>query len=279
MLAACGPPPADPTTTRPASPPLRIVAASLFATEVLLEIAPAERIAAVHSLAADPHFSLVVEDVRGLPLVGAEPEQLIAGAPDLVIVDAYTRPETKALLLWSGVPVLCPREPKSFADIGVNIRALGRACHLEAAAERLVQRMEDRLRELATRGAELRAFRVCSLDGDLHTYGRGSLVDAMLGAAGATNLAAEQGSGPYRKLSVETILAWKPHALLVAEQRGHGPSEAPAWLAQVPGLDLLECAQRHRFVTVAGPLLATTSHRLVDAAARVQEQLLQWGRP
>lgn len=283
LAASCAPPAIDLTATRPKAPPQRIVAASLFATEVLLEIAPRERIAAVHALAADAHFSLVADDVKGMKLVGAEPEQLIAGSPDLVIVDAFTRAETKALLQWAEVPVLCPPEPRSFADIAANIRLVGRACHLEERAEALASRMESRLRELAARGTELRAFRVCSLDGDLHTYGRGSLVDATITAAGATSLASERGAGPYRKLSVETLLAWQPSALLIAERRNGGgggtDDRTPPWLLQVPGLDLLDCAAKQRFVFVPGPLLVTTSHRLVEAAARVQEQLLQWGRP
>jgi len=279
LATACAPEARDLTATRPATPPQRIVAASLFATEVLLEIAPRERVVAVHALAADPHFSLVADDVKGMKLVGAEPEQLIAGSPDLVIVDAFTRAETKALLAWAEVPVLCPPEPRSFADIAANIRLVGRACHLEERAEALASGLETRLRDLAARGAELRPFQVCSLDGDLHTYGQGSLVAAAIAAAGATSLASERGAGPYRKLSVETLLAWQPSALLIAERRNSGADKTPPWLLQVPGLDLLECAQKGRFVFVPGPLLATTSHRLVDAAARVQEQLLQWGRP
>lgn len=277
-MAACAPPAADLTATRPVEPPQRIVAASIFATEVLLEILPRGRLAAVHSLAADPRFSLVAADVSGLPLAGAEPEQVIAAAPDLVILDAFTRPETKALLQWAGIPILCPPEPRSFADIAANIRCVGRACHVEATAEALVERMEARLRELARRGAELRSFRICSLDGALHTQGRGSTIDAMLAAAGASNLAAERGAGPYRKLTVETILAWQPDGLLIADQRGDVAPGAPAWLAQVPGLELLECAAKGRLAFVPGPMLATTSHRLVDAASRVQEQMLRWGR-
>ncbi|MBL8748855.1 MAG: ABC transporter substrate-binding protein [Planctomycetes bacterium] len=277
VAAACSPPAIDPAATRPDSPPKRIIAASIFATEVLLDIAPRERIAAVHFLAAEPRYSLVADRVRGLALVGADPEQLIAGAPDLVVVDAYTRPETVALLHWAGVPVLQPAEPRDFAGIAANIRALGRACHLEAEAEVLVARMDERLAALADRAADAGEWHVCSLDGDLHTYGRGSLADAMLRAAGAKNLAAERGAGPYRRLTVETILAWRPDGLLVAGERrpDGGP---PAWLGQVPGLDLLDCSRRDRFLFVPGAMLVTTSHRLVDTAELVQDQLRRWGR-
>jgi iron complex transport system substrate-binding protein len=245
---------------------------------VLLEIAPRERIAGVHSLAGDPRFSLCAAEVQGLRFVGAEPEQLLAFAPDLVIVDAFTRPETIALLQWAGVPLLRPNEPMGFPDIATNIRGIGHACHLEAPAEALVARMETKLRALAAHATEAAGWQLCSLDGDLHTYGRGSLVDAMLTAAGARNLAAERGAGPFRKLTVETLLAWQPEGLLVADHREGTELGPPAWLTQVPGLDLLSCAQHHRFLFVPGAMLGTTSHRLADTAAFVQAALKKWER-
>lgn len=263
---------------RPAAPPQRIVAGSLLATEVLLAIAPRERIAAVHVLATDPRYSLVVAEAAGLPLVGAEPEQLLAVQPDLVLCDAFTRPETLALLASADVPVVATANPVRFADIAGNVRHIGRLCHLEAAAEAVATQMEERLRALAARAPELAGWRIASLDGALHTHGRPSLFDAMVTAAGATNLAAVRGVGPFRKLDLEAVLAWQPDALVLGGAAGDGAA-VPAWVRQNPGLPLLTCVQNGRLVRIPGPLLATTSHRLVEAAAMLQEQLLRWGRP
>lgn len=260
---------------RPATPPLRIVAGSVFAAEVLFAIVPRERIVGVHEFVADPVYSLVADQVAGLPQLGASPEELLALRPDLVIVDAFTRPETLAVLASVGVPVLCPPMPHDFDGIAANLRAIGRACHREAEAETLVGTMNAQLAAIRERGRELAAWRLCRSDGGLHTYGRGSLFDAMIGAVGATNLAAERGVGPFRKLSNEALLSWRPDAIVV-------PSSSPKdrlWLEQVPGLSLLPCQQRGHLVFVPGPALDTTSHHLVATAARVQEQLLAWGRP
>lgn len=262
---------------RPEAPPQRIVAASVFAAEVLVAIAPRERIAGVHCLAADATFSLVVDDVKGLPLVGAAPEQLLAVKPDLVICDAFTQPETTTLLSRADVPVVRTAVPASFADIAENVRFVGRVCHLEAGAERVVSAMEERLRELAARARELGDWRVLVLDGGLHTQGRGSLLDAVVTAAGATNLAKERGVGAFRKLGAESVLAWRPDALVVGGS--DGGEVVPAWLQQQPGLPLLGCVEKRRVVHVPGALLGTTSHHLVAAAARLQDALLQWGRP
>lgn len=261
----------------PAVAPERILAASVFASEVMLAIAPRERLAGVHLLAADPRYSLVTAEAVGLPLVGAEPEQLLAQRPDLVLCDPFTKPETLALLGAAGVPVVVTGEAGSFADIAANVRRLGRLGHCAPAAEALVAAMEQRLAALAARATAVSAWRVVNLDGGLHTYGRGSLFAAMLTAAGARAEAQERGVGPFRKLDVETLLAWQPDALVIASDGDEGGP--PAWLAQYPGLSLLRCVQQRRFVFVPGRLLFTTSHRLVEAAELVQRALLQRGKP
>ena len=263
---------------RPTAPPQRIVAASVFATEVLLEIAPRQRIAAVHVLAADPRYSAVAAAARGLPAVGAEPEQLLAVRPDLVVCDAFTRPETLALLGAADVPVVRTANPSDFADIAANVRHLGRLCHLEAEAERLVARMDGQLRALAIRAPELGSWRVANLDGALHTHGRGSLFAAVAAAAGARSLAAERGVGPFRKLELETLLAWQPDALVVGSTELAG-NELPDWLRQLPGVGQLACVGAGRVVQLPGPLLGSTSHLLAAAAQQLQRELLRRGPP
>ena len=265
---------------RPATPPRRIVAASLLATEVLLAIAPRDRIAGVHVLALDPSFSLVVEAAQGLPTVGAEPEQLLAVQPDLVICDAYTRPETLALLSAASVPVVVTGDASDFDGIAANLLRIGRLCHLESAAEQLVAQMTGRLAALSRNASTVAAWRVINLDGGLHTYGRGSLFAALLGAAGAMPMAVERGVGPFRKIDVETLLAWQPDALVIAADGAAGAADGlPGWIRQYPGLSLLHCVAAGRLVRVPGPLLNTTSHRLVEAAELVQRELQRWGKP
>lgn len=267
-------------TWRPAQPPQRIVAASVLATEVLLAIAPRERLAGVHVLAADPRYSLVVDQSQGLPLVGAEPEQLLAARPDLVICDPFTRPETLALLGAAGVPVVMTSNPTCFPDIAANVRRIGAWCHLEAGAARLVGTMQERLLALQAHAPEVASFRVLCLDGSLHAHGRPSLFDAMVQAAGAKNLAAERGVGPFRRLDVEAVLTWRPDAIVLAAETDAAPGEVvPPWLRQYDGMSLLPCVQKSRVVAIPAPLLGTTSHHLVEAAHELQQRLRQWERP
>ena len=279
MLAACTePPPWSAADWRPQHPPQRVVAASVLAAESLLGVLPRERIAGVHAFAADPGYSLVAAQTEGLALLGADPGQLLAVRPDLVVVDAYTRAETFELLAQAGVPVVRTLDPHDFADIEQNLRLLGRVTHLDAELERTIGDLQQRLATVREAGAELAEWRLLSLDGALHSYGQGSLFDAVATAAGARNLAAEHGVGAFRKLDIEEVLAWRPDAIVLAA-RGESGESVPEWMQQTPGLDLLPCVQKRRLLFVPAALLSTTSHHLVDAAAVVQRQLRAWGRP
>jgi ABC-type Fe3+-hydroxamate transport system substrate-binding protein len=261
---------------RPAVAPRRVVAASVLAAESLLGVLPDERLAAAHAFAADPGYSLVADRARGVPLVGATPEQLLSVDPDLVLVDAYTRAETLALLAAAGVPVVRTRDPHGFDDIEANLRTMGRVTHLDEQLGAVATAMRQRLQQVEAAGRDLPTWRLMSLDGALHTYGEGSLFDAIARAAGATNVAAEHGVGAFRKLDIEEVLAWRPDAIVLAGEPGQG---VPEWMQQFPGLDLLPCVQNERLLFVPGPLLSTTSHHLVEAAAFVQKQLREWKAP
>jgi iron complex transport system substrate-binding protein len=198
--------------------------------------------------------------------------------PDLVLCDPFTRPETLALLAQVDVPVVTTQNPESFDDIARNVRRIGAWCHLEEEAGRLVATMEARLLALRARAPEVAAFRVLNLDGALHVHGRPSLFDAVVTAAGAQNLAAAKGVGPFRKLDLESVLAWRPDVIVCAGATATA-GVVPEWMQQFVGIPLLPGVRNGRVVTVPAPLLAATSHQLVGAAEQLQRQLLVWGRP
>lgn len=279
LLGGCAPRrPWQEVGWRPDPPAQRVVLGSVLAAESLLGVLPRERVAAVHFVAAAPSFSLVAGLAQGLPTVGASPAQLLSAHPDLVIVDAYTQAETLALLDSADVPVVRTADPHTFADIADNLRELGLVTGLGTETEALVTAMQARLAELHKGGLELGGWRLLGLDGALHTYGTGSLFDALVEAVGARNLAAEHGAGAFRKLDVEAVLAWRPDVIVMAGDADAGPG-APAWLRQTPGLSLLPCVQNGRVIVLPLAELSTTSHRLVEAVDAVQRQLLAWGKP
>lgn len=263
---------------RVARRPEHIVAGSVLSAEVLLAIAPRERIAGVHYLAADPRYSMVADLAKGLRQVGADPEQLLAVRPDLVITDEFTKPETVALLTGIGVPVVRTHAFATFADVADNIRLIGWVTGCDEAAEGLVEQMRARQLSLDAHRRQVQDWRVMSLDGGLNSYGVGSLFDAEIAATGAANLSAERGVGPYRKLDIEAVLSWRPDALVLGVVPGEEDA-ARQRLLQYPGLKLLPCVQKNHVLFVPAALLGSTSQHTVEAAVFVQQQLLAWGKP
>ena len=255
--------------------PVRVVAASVFSAEVLLELLPASRLAGVHFLAADARYSRVADEAKATQLLGASPEQLIAARPDLVVIDEFTLADTAILLRSFGIPVVRTRPVASFDDVAANIRLLGFATGADKEAEALCERMFARREAIREAGKSLGHWRVMNCNGALDTYGARSLLDDAVRIAGASHLPADHGVGGYCKLDVETVLGWRPDALLVSV----GDNDDAAWVGQHPGLRLLPCVQRGRVARIPASLLSSTSHHAIEVAALLQQTLVAWEKP
>lgn len=258
--------------------PVRIVAASVFSAEVLTTIVPRSRIVAVIALAADPRYSAVAEQVKNFVTCGAEPEELLAQRPDLVVTDPFTRAETRFLLAQIQVPVLEIRPVHDLEDVEDNIRLLGWATGCDTAADALVEDVRNRRSALQAKAALVNGWRVLNLAGATSTYGKGSLLDAAVTAAGAVNLAGSRGMPSYQELDIEQILSWRPDALLISVP-ADGEAKARERLRQMHGMQLLSCVQHDRIVFVPGTAYGSTSHHVLTVAEMLQTQLCKWGRP
>ena len=103
-------------------------------------------------------------------------------------------------------------------------------------------------------------------------------LDAAVRACGARHLPAEHGVPGYQHLDVETVLSWRPDALIVGVEPG-GSEAMREWLVQHPGLGLLPCVRRQRILFLPASLLASTSPAAVGVAEAIQRQLCAWGQP
>ena len=249
----------------------RIVAASVSSAEILLGLVPHRRIAAVHYLAADPIFSTVSGEVGGIKTIGPSPEQILSVRPDLVLTDEYTSAVTQRLLGTVGVPILRIDAPRNFDNVARNLELVGAWVGCEDQAKAEVAGMLARIQGLAQQQARVASWRIMNLNGDLDTYGRHSLFDAAVGLAGARNIPADRGADAYLKLDLETVMAWRPDALVIASE--------PTWIESDPVLSLLPCVKRKRYIRISSALLSCQSSNAVELAARIQEQLREWGQP
>ncbi|GAB4138499.1 MAG: hypothetical protein Fur0037_04250 [Planctomycetota bacterium] len=259
-----------------ADAPRRVVGASVAAAEMLFDLGVPP--AGVHYLAADPRYSTAADRARTANLLGGEAEDILRARPDLVVVDPFTKPETLELLSMVGVRVFRPANAACLDQALENVRALGELLGRGSEATAILADVRARRTALAANRGAVGIWRVMSLDGGLYTHGKGSLIDAVIAEAGAIDLSRERGVGPYRRLDAETVLAWRPDALLIGIEPGTEEQER-ARLLQHPALGVLPCVRRERLLFVPAALLGCTSHRVLGAAELIQRRLLDWGAP
>jgi len=256
----------------PVFPPRRIVSLTLAADEILLALVPPTRIAALTYLADDGRYSnVVVEAQRILHKVRANAEQVLALRPDLIVVAAYTSATTKTLLRETGISLLELPWYDSLAGVQQNILAIGMAVGEADRARVLVAEMVRRLQELQRRVASASRPRVLYYAAGGFTAGNGTTMDEMITVAGGRNLAAETGIQRIKQISLETLVALNPAAILVSGEQGQeGLRER---LLADPTLQDIEAIRTNRVYVIPLPYVSTLSHHMVQGVEAIAQAL------
>jgi iron complex transport system substrate-binding protein len=183
----------------------RVVSLNLCTDQMLVLLAP-EKIAALSPLARDPALSLVAPQAEHLPIVRASAEAVLRLHPDLVLAAPYGAQTTLALLQQEHVPLLRIALPQDFPGIRQMTRMLATALGVPQRGEALLAEMDTELEALPHPNHVANAL-VWEPRG--FTAGPGSLMDAVLHAAGMNN------ASDGRRVGVETLLRHPPDLLVV----------------------------------------------------------------
>jgi iron complex transport system substrate-binding protein len=199
-----------------AEKPRRVASLNLAADEVLVEILPAGRLVSVTRWADEPGTSNVAGRVPAsvYRFFKSDMEQLVALSPDLVVVSEFTDADFLKLLERSGMPSHRMRGLDSLSGIRAAILDLGRAVGEVQAAERLVAGYEATLADVAKRLAGAPKPRVLYWSGGM-TAGSGTMIGALIEAAGAVNLGRELGVAGVAPPGGERAFVADPDFILV----------------------------------------------------------------
>lgn len=194
--------------------PRRIVSLNLCTDQLLVDLVPRERIAAVSFLATDRSLSAAASSLRGLKQVRGTAEEVLALDPDLVIAGEYTTGPTVDLLKRLGVNVLVVPLASDFSGMKEALRTLAKATGTPERAEAMIADFDDRIagaRSLVPARPTAVAYQVNSL-----ASGAGTLLDAALEAAGFRNIARDAKLGPAGRLPLEELVAAPPDLIVLA---------------------------------------------------------------
>ena len=242
------------------SAPQRIVSINLCTDQLVAELVPEDRIAALSRLAADPVLSAVAGRISGIRLVRGTAEEVLSLQPDLVLTTRYSTPEVVALLRRLGVRVVFIDMASDLDGIRKAIRKVAEVTGSQDKGESLIADFDRRIAAAAPRSPyrpTALAYHINSL-----TSGPGGLMDAALIAAGFRNAAASRNLGPAGRLPLETFVAHPPDLVVLAHDPAAFRTVTADNLRHSAFRDLLN---RRRHVHVPMPLWLCGTPELATA--------------
>jgi iron complex transport system substrate-binding protein len=253
-----------------AAAPPRVVSLNLCTDELLVAFADPEQILGLGPFAHEGRYALG-DAARRFPALSGTAEEVLVLRPDLVVSGALRR-QTADLLARRGFRVEEFPFVTSLAEARAQMLRMGALVgHPERAGAR-VAALDAALDRLRSAGSARRA-RVLPYARRGWTPGRDTLVSSILEAAGLANAAAELGLTAGGQVSLETVVALRPDALLLgetgeAEDQGRALLEHPALAAAVPP---------ERRIVVPGRLTLCGGPGLVEAIDRFAAELRRLG--
>lgn len=192
--------------------PQHVMSLSMCTDDMLLELLPPERIASVTYYARRPGNSYLWPQAARVAVNAGTAEEVLAAKPDLVLAGTYTTPATRRLLESMHYPLLEVPPANDFEEIRSVTRRVAHALKRDAVAETLIATMDATLRGLAESKPK-QTIRVAAWGEGGAIPGRGTLFDAILRAAGGTNIVPAESKTAYTSFGVEQLLMARPDVI------------------------------------------------------------------
>ena len=240
--------------------PRRIVSLNLCTDQLLVDLVPRERIAAVSFLATDRTLSAAASKLLGLKQLKGTAEEVLALEPDLVIAGEYTTGPTVDLLKRLGKRVLVVPLATDFDGLRKTLRLIAKEVAEEARGEDIIREFDEKLagaRSVVQSRPTAIAYQVNSL-----ASGADSLLDAALDAAGYRNLARERTLGPAGRLPLEALVVQPPDLIVLANAPDDFKTVLADNLRHPAFLDLLK---RRPHVHLAMPYWMCATPKIAEA--------------
>lgn len=188
----------------------RVVSLDYCADQYVLALADRDQIAAIASGPGDAHSALRAR-AEGLRRVRDSAEDVLALSPDIIVRSYGGGVRAQAFYARTGLGVHELGFARSFDDIAQAIVRAGAALGQEARAAGLMAAMQADLEAAAAPGPRVRALYLTP--GGV-TSGSGTLIHAMIEAAGLENAAAAGGASGWVSVPLETLVLDPPELII-----------------------------------------------------------------
>ena len=268
--------------------PQKIIASTVWAAEMVLDLVDTSRIAALSAWGDDPVLSATADRATAVPnrVDLSTPESIVALQPDLMILDTFSDPDgalTKTLN-DAGIPVLQMASPTDFTMIAEALTTLALATGETDRGAELVAQMQAELQAVADKVATIPADQKVKVmyyedyydaTGNsanmLCAYGVESPFNAIAEAAGTVNVCDAANYSPVAKEKV--VGEWQPDLLVIPAMQFDANFKAVddqgetlrAAIKLDPILATLPAVKDDKILAIADKYRGSTSHYMALA--------------
>ncbi len=254
----------------PPSTPKKIASLNICIDQLLWELVPHERLVSISYLTADPIWSPIAEQVKGMSVNHGLAEEIVPLQPDVIFAGEFDAATAIELLKKLNKRVERLPLPRKLDDINTQILQLADMVGERPKAEQMVSNINAQIAELqaAKQGkTPLTAFWY-SANGVV--IGDGTLEHEFMQLAGLRNLAAERGMFGFNQLDLELLLSAKPQILIVEQGSDDAYSLAREYLSH-PALQHAD----FKVVTLPAGLSGCAATVIGDVATQLKNSLAE----
>ncbi len=251
--------------------PQHVVSINLCTDQLLMLLANRERIESVSYLAAKQGVSPMYKEAAGLHQNHGLAEEILLMKPDLVLAGTYTSRPTVNLLKRLGFNLLELPIALSIEDVRRNIRRVADAVGEPRRGEKLIDTFDQRLAAAVSTNRAKPVAVYYRQDG--LTSGEHTLSDAILTAAGLTNLAAQLGIFGIGYVPLELLITHQPDIIVMHHQANRKRSVA---FGTFQHSAFRSIAANRLIVSIPDELRACGTPFVVEAIDRLAATRRQW---
>lgn len=211
--------------------PERIASLNICIDQLLWELVPHERLVSISYLTADPIWSPIASQVKGMPVNHGLAEEIVPLKPDVIFAGEFDEANTIDLLQKLGKRVERLPLPRTLGDINTQILQLAELVGAQAKAQQMVEKINAQVAELQSTNKGKTPLTAFWYSSNGVVIGDGTLEHELMQLAGLRNLAAERGMFGFNQLDLELLLSAKPHILIVEESQDEAFSLAREYLS------------------------------------------------
>ncbi|PRD42322.1 ABC transporter substrate-binding protein [Phyllobacterium phragmitis] len=206
------------------SPPQRVVSINLCTDQMAMLMATPGQLRSVSFLATEKGTSMMADEAAHYRLNHGQAEEILLMQPDLVLAGAYTAKATVSLLKELGFRVEQFKPATTFDDVRISLIRMGSLLHREQRAAELVAELDQGLSDLTAH--KMPARNAAFYYANSYTSGSGTLADAIVKAAGLTNVGETLGFKGMTRLPLELLVAAHPDIIIEGDSQYSAPALA-----------------------------------------------------